>query len=432
MRKSGFAHLFAWLIVLFILVACYTGQEPAAVPDVRSNVSRETAVDVAPATLDELVAGNNRFAYDLFHAVAQEEGNLFFSPYSVSTALAMTYAGARGETAVQMADTLHYTLPQSQLHPAFNALNLQLTASDDQEEFALVIANTIWGQIDMEFRQEFLDLLAAHYGAGMHLVNFQSEAGREAASERINQWVSDATAGKITDLVDPRLFNDFTRLVLTNAIAFDGLWQQPFDGDTENAGFTLLDGSSVIVPLMQRYATITPYASGEGWQAVELAYAGGHVHMLILLPAEGQFEVFASELDAARVAEIEAALTPTDLALYLPRFEYAADLTLVETLARMGMPLALSASEADFSGMAEIPPTLYFSQVLHKAYVAVDELGTEAAAATAVEVAVGSEEVTPETMRVDRPFLFLIRDTEQGTILFLGRVVDPATLDKDG
>ncbi len=427
MIKRSYTHLFAWLVVLFILVACTAREEPATVSELQSAVSRETAPDIAPATLDDLIAGNNRFAFDLFHAVAQEEGNLFFSPYSISTALAMTYAGARGETAAQMADTLHYPLPQSQLHPAFNTLNLRLTANDDEEEFALAIANAIWSQKDEEFRQEFLDLLAAHYGAGMHLVNFQSEAGREAASERINQWVSDATDERITDLVNPKLFTSLTRLVLTNAIAFDGLWQQPFDGDTENANFTLLDGSSVRVPLMQRYATITPYASGEGWQAAEVAYQGGRTHMLILLPAEGHFERFATELDATRLAEIEAALVPTDLFLYLPRFEYAADLTLAETLADMGMPLAFSASEADFSGITEIPPTLYISHVLHKAYVAVDELGTEAAAATAVEVAVGSEDVMPETMRVDRPFLFLIRDTEQGTILFLGRVVDPAT-----
>ena len=427
MIKRMYAHLFAWLVVLFILVACTAQEEPAIISELQSDVSRETVPDIAPATLDDLVAGNNRFAFDLFHAVAQEEGNLFFSPYSISTALAMTYAGARGETAVQMADTLHYTLPQAQLHPASNALNLHLTASGDEEEFELAIANALWGQEDMEFRQEFLDLLATHYEAGIHLVNFQSEAGRVAAGRLINQWVSDATGEKVTDLVDPQRFTNLTRLVLTNAIAFDGLWQQPFDGDTENASFTLLDGRRVRVPLMQRYATITPYASGEGWQAAELAYQGGRVRMLLLLPAEGHFERFASELDTARLAEIEAALAPTDLLLYLPRFEYAADLTLAETLADMGMPLARSADEADFSGMAAIPPCLYISHVLHKAYVAVDELGTEAAAATAIEIEVGEEASVPEVMRVDRPFLFLIRDMEQGTILFLGRVVDPAT-----
>jgi len=418
------------MVVLTLLsVACTAGQEPAAALVLQSDVSRETAPDVAPSAMDKLVAGNNDFAFDLFHAVAGEDGNLFFSPYSISTALALTYAGARGETAAQMAGTLHYTLPEAQLHPAANALNLHLTASDDEEQFELTVANALWGQEDMAFRQAYVDLLSTHYGASLRPVNFQSEAGREAAAGWINQWVSDATDERITDLADPRLWDDLTLLVLTNAIAFDGLWQQPFDGDTEKAGFTLLDGSRVRVPLMQRYATITPYAAGEGWQAAELAYQGGRAHMLILLPAEGHFETFAGKLDAARLAEIEAALAPTDLLLYLPRFEYAADLELAETLADMGMPLAFSESEADFSGMAEIPPRLrlYISRVLHKAYVAVDELGTEAAGATEIEMTITGEPSVPEVMRVDRPFLFLIRDTERGSILFLGRVVNPAS-----
>ena len=151
--------------------------------------------------------------------------------------------------------------------------------------------------------------------------------------------------------------------------------------------------------------------------------------MLILLPAAGQFEAFVRELDALRVAEIEAALTPTELALFLPRFAYAADLTLSDTLSNLGMPLAFSESEADFSGMVETPPHLYISSVLHKAYLEVDETGTQAAAATAIEVEVGQENSLPEVMRVDRPFIFLIRDTEQGAILFLGCLVNPADLD---
>lgn len=424
---SGRKCLALFLVVLTSLsVACTTGQEPAANPILQSDVSRETVPDVAPSAVEALVAGNNGFAFDLFHAVVQEDGNLFFSPYSISTALAMTYAGARGETAAQMANALHHTLPQAQLHPAANALTLRLTGGDDEEQFELTMANALWGQEDMAFRQEYLDILATHYGAGVRPVDFQSEAGREAAGKRINQWVSDATGERITDLADPRRWTNLTQLVLTNAIAFDGLWQQPFDGDTENADFTLLDSSRVRVPLMQRYATVTPYASGEGWQAAEVPYQGGRAHMLILLPAEGHFERYASELDAARLAEIEAALAPTDLLLYLPRFEYAANLKLAETLADLGMPLAFSESEADFSGIAETPLPLYISHVLHKAYVVVDEAGTEAAAATAVEVEVGEEATVPEVMRVDRPFLFLIRDTEQGAILFMGRVVVPA------
>jgi serpin B len=424
---SGRKSLALFMVVLTMLsAACTAGQESAAIP---SDVSRETAPDVAPSAVEELVAGNNSYAFDLFHAVAQAEGNLFFSPYSISTALAMTYAGARSETATQMANTLHYTLSQAQLHPAANALNLHLVASDDEDPFELTIANALWGQEDMAFRQEYVDLLVTHYGAGLRPVDFQSKAGREAAAKQINRWVSDATGQRITDLADPRNWTNLTRLILTNAIAFDGLWQQPFDGNTDEADFTLLDGSSVRVPLMQRYATITPYAAGEAWQAAALAYRGERAHMLILLPAEGHFETFAGELDAARLAEIEAALAPTDLALFLPRFEYAADLELAETLADMGMPLAFSASEADFSGMAEIPPSLrlYISRVLHKAYVAVDELGTEAAGATEIEMMITGEPSVQEVMRADRPFLFLIRDAEQGTILFLGRVVNPVT-----
>jgi serpin B len=423
---SGRRYLTLVAVGLTLLIAAFTvGQEPTTARDSQGDVRRDAGPDVGPAAIGELVAGNNAFAFDLFHAIPQGEGNLLFSPYGISTALAMTYAGARGETAEQMADVLHYTLPQAQLHPALNALNQQLTATDDGEGFELTLANALWGQEDGEFRQEYLDSLAADYGARMRLVDFQSETGRRAAGERINRWVSDATAGRIPDLVDPLLFTQLTRLVLTNAITFDGLWEVPFD-DTQNAIFRPSDDSVVIIRLMQRRA-LTPYASGENWQAAELCYQGGRAHMLILLPAEGRFEEFARDLDAARVGEIAAALTPTDLALYLPRFAYAADLTLPEVLSKMGMTLAFSAGEADFSGMVKIPPRLWISQVLHKAYVSVDEQGTEAAAGTAVETVVGAESSMPaEVMLADRPFLFLIRDTEQGTILFLGRLVNPA------
>jgi serpin B len=425
MSRRIYLILIAVALTLLI-VACTAEKELAIAPDLQSEVRRDIDPDVSPTMVSELVAGNNRFAFDLFHAVAQGEDNLLFSPYSISTALAMTYAGARGETAEQMANVLHYTLSKAQLHPAFNALDQHLCETDDEESIELVLANALWGQEELGFRQEFLDLMATHYGAGMHLVNFQSEAGRRAASERINQWASDATAERISDLVDPDLLTGLTQLVVTNAITFDGLWKYPFEA-TRKANFTLLDGTTVIVPMMQRRA-ITTYAAGENWQAVELSYRGERVHMLILLPAEGQFGEFVRELDAARVAEIEAVMTPTELALFLPRFTYVADLTLSDTLNNMGMPLAFSESKADFSGMVEIPPAFYISLIQHQAYITVNEQGTEAGAATAIEVEVGQENSLPEVMRVDRPFIFLIRDTEQGTILFLGSMVNPADL----
>jgi serpin B len=409
-----------------MIVACTIEEELATGPELQSALRRETDPDVPAIMVGELVANNNRFAFDLFHAIAQGEDNIFFSPFSISTALAMTYAGARGDTAEQMANVLRYTLPQAQLHPAFNILNLHLMDTDDEKGFELVLANAIWGQEEIAFRQEFLDLMATNYDAGMRLVNFQSETGRRAAGERINQWASDATAGRISDLVNPDIFTELTRLVLINAITFDGLWEFPFE-DTRKASFMLLNGTTTNVPLMQRRAS-TVYAAGENWQAAELSYQGERAYMLIILPAEDHFEEFVRELDAALVAEIEAAMRLTELALYLPRFSYETDLTLSEPLNNMGMPQAFSENEADFSGIAESPPNLYISHILHKVYLEVDENGTEAAAATAIEIEVGEENSKPEVMRVDRPFILLIRDMEQGAILFLGCIVNPADL----
>ena len=411
--------------ILLLIVACTAGKKTPDTLDLQSEVRRDTAPDVSATMLGELVGDNNRFAFDLFQTF-QGKGNLFFSPYSISTALAMTYAGARGETAEQIADVLHYNLPQAQLHPAFNALNLSLMETDHQEGFVLVFANALWGQEGIVFLQEYLDLMAAQYGAGMHLVNFRNQAGRRYASERINQWASNATDERISDLVNPDIFTELTQLVLTNAITFDGLWEDPFD-DTSNSKFTLLDGTTVKVPLMQRRVN-TAYASGENWQAAELSYRGNRANMLILLPSEGQFEAFARELDTAHLAEIEAAMKPTELALFLPRFKYAGNLNLPEPLNKMGMPLAFSENQADFSGLVAIPPRLYISDILHKAYVEVNETGTKAAAATVVELEAGAESSIPEVMRVDRPFIFLIRDTHHGTILFLGCMMNPTDL----
>ena len=422
MYKRSFLVLITAALMI-VVVACTAKQEQATAPDLKSEVKRDTNPEVSSTMIGKLVVDNNRFAFDLFQAL-HGEGNLFFSPYSISTALAMTYAGARAETADQIANVLRYSLPPVQLHPAFNALALHLMDDDNQEGFELIFANALWGQEEMAFRQEFLDLMATHYDAGMNLVNFHSEDGRRVASERINQWVNEATDQRISDLVEPGIFTELTRLILTNAITFDGLWAYPFE-DTTNANFALLDGSTVLVPLMQR-RVVTTYAAGENWQAAALSYQGERFHMLILLPAEGQFDEFVQALDAARLADIEAAMSPTELVLYLPRFALAASLALSDPLKNMGMPLAFSESEADFSGIAEIHPGLCISQVLHKAYLEVNETGSKAAAASAVELEVGAESSVPEIMRVDRPFIFLIRDTEQGAILFLGRMENPA------
>jgi len=407
--------------VLLTLAGCGNGAEIA-----RSEKQRVTAPNVDEAYLADLVNGNSAFAFDLYQAIREESDNLFYSPYSISLALAMTYAGARGETEQQMADTLHFILSQDRLHPAFNALDLELASrgeTDDEERgrFQLNIANSIWGQVGYSFRAEFLDLLAQNYGAGLRFLDFAQET--EKSRGVINDWVSDETEGKIEDLLQPGVITPSTRLVLANAIYFNASWSYPFDEeDTRDGVFHLLDGSEVTVPMMHQTERFG-YAEGDGYQAVELPYARGEASMVILLPDAERFEEFESSLDAERLDAILQELESQSIALTMPKFTFESRLSLAKTLAEMGMPDAFSGT-ADFSGMTG-SRDLFIGAVEHKAFVSVDEAGTEAAAATAV-VMVESAPLSPPEVTIDHPFIFVIRDIETGTILFMGRIVNPA------
>jgi serpin B len=376
---------------------------------------------------EELVAGANDFAFDLYHALAAEDGNLFYSPYSISLALAMTYAGARGETEQQMADTLHFTLSQDRLHPAFNGLDLDLASrgqgarGTDEEAFRLNIVNAIWGQEDYSFLNEFLDVLARNYGAGLRLVDFEKEA--EKARVTINDWVADETEGKIEDLIPPGVINDLTRLVLTNAIYFNAAWLNPFqESATVDGPFHALDGREVQVPMMSQLASFG-YAEGEGYQAVELPYDGQELSMVIVLPDAGGFEASEGGLNADFFSSLAEDLTQRQVALTMPRFKYESSFSLKDTLTELGMPIAFL-DTADFSGMNG-EGGLYIRDVLHKAFVSVDEKGTEAAAATAVVVGDTSAPSPDVELTIDRPFVFLIRDVQTGALLFAGRLLDP-------
>jgi serpin B len=393
-----------------------------------SEKQRVTSVDVPASDLAALAEGNSAFAFDLYRTLSGEEGNLFFSPYSISLALAMTYAGARGETEQQMADTLHFDLSQEALHQAFNGLDLLLASrgegaeGKDDKGFRLNIVNAIWGQEDYEFLTGFLDVLAENYGAGLRLLDFVNEA--EESRVTINDWVSDQTEGRIEDLIPEGVIDALTRLVLTNAIYFNAAWAYPFwDYMTVDGAFHLLDGAEVTVPMMMQTESFA-YAEGEGYQAVELPYDGNELSMVVLLPEAGQFEAFEASLDAAGVDAIVDDLAYGPVALTMPKFEFESELSLVNTLAEMGMPVAFSAG-ADFSGMTG-DRSLAIAEILHKAFVSVDEEGTEAAAATAVVMKETSAPDEPVEVTMDRPFVFLIRDIETGAILFVGRVMDPA------
>jgi len=424
MEKSKGVRLVTMAILMAMLgtlvAGCAKGEAQAQV--IQSKAQREGAPNVAPADVEALVAGNSAFAFDLYQALADEGGNLFFSPFSISAALAMTYAGARGETEQQMAHTLHFALPQERLHSAFNALDAALVGRDQGEDFQLRIANALWGQTGYSFLEAFLDALAVNYGAGLRLLDFAADP--EGARQAINDWVSEQTEERIKDLIPQGGVDAATRLVLANAIYFFGEWANPFDASrTRDGVFHTLDGREAQVPMMRMpEPEALPYLGGDGYQVVELPYQGEEISMLILAPDEGRFKEFQAGLDARFAQTVVEGLAPRRVDLTLPKFSYESEFSLARRLAAMGVPDAFGA--ADFSGM-DGSQNLFISDVFHKTFVAVDEAGTEAAAATAV-VVVGSLPMVDVTLTIDRPFVFLIRDRETGSILFLGRVVAPS------
>jgi len=420
--------VFLYVLMAALILGLAACAQPAAGDVIKSDKPRVTSPNVDEADLATLVEGNSTFAFDLYQAIRESDGNLFYSPYSISLALAMTYAGAQGETAQQMADTLQFVLSRDRLHPAFNALDLELARrgegaeGKDGEGFRLNIVNAIWGQKDYEFLSEYLDLLAENYGAGLRVLDFASAP--EESRITINNWVSDQTEGRIEDLIPQGVINALTRLVLTNAIYFNAAWQYPFEEDmTEDGPFYLLDGGEVTVPMMRQTETFG-YAEGDGYQAVELLYDGGELSMIILLPQTGQFDTFEGSLDAQQVDGIIGSLEHRQVTLAMPKFEFESQFSLREALAAMGMPVAFSGG-ADFSGMTG-NRDLFIADVVHKAFVSVDEAGTEAAAATAVVMATAMPPDETIEVNVNHPFVFLIHDIETGAILFIGRVVNPS------
>ena len=408
---------------------------PTAMRASRSSITRDKSPEADASNITALIGGNAAFAFDLYQALNDSGGNLFFSPHSISMALAMAYGGARGDTQRQIAKTLHFDLPQDQLHPAFNALDLSLTGQTSEEEgdgFLLSMASSVWAQEGYGFLPNYLNTLALNYGEEVRPVDFRS--ARNAARARINDWVANETQERITNLISPDAITDVTRLVLANAVYFKAEWRSAFDERaTTNRPFHLFDGGERDVPMMRQQEDLR-YGSGDEYQAVELAYEGGDFAMTIVLPDSGRSREFEKSLDYEAVQEILDGLDYELVRLTLPRFEMESAFSLSDTLADLGMPDAFDDTVANFSGIdgrlcvagGEI--CLLISEVLHKAFISVDEAGTEAAAATAViigetrAVAVGPE---PVEMVIDRPFLFIIRHLETGAILFVGRVLDP-------
>jgi serpin B len=389
-----------------------------------------SAAEASPVAADDqatAVAGDNEFAVALYGQLRGQSGNLFFSPESVSTALAMTYAGARGDTAAEMAKTLRFTLPPERLHPAMGALLTGLNAPHDA--YQLSVANALWAEQDYKVLDAFLKLTESDYGAGFHRVDFKGAS--EAARLTINQWVEQKTNDKIKDLLQPGVVSPATRLVLTDAIYFKAEWQTQFESSaTENEDFHLSAAQTVKAPLMRRTGSYK-YFDGGTFQILELPYKSGELSMIVFLPKDlDGLAAFEKSLTAYSVRQWMSRLQPaSSVIVTFPKFKVTKQLELGSTLSAMGMPKAFDKNAADFSGMTG-DRELFISAVIHKAFIDVDEAGTEAAAATAVvmrALAMRAPDRTPPLeFRADHPFVFLIRDNRSGGILFMGRVADPA------
>jgi serpin B len=368
--------------------------------------------------------GNNAFAVELYGQLRKQNGNLFFSPESISTAFAMAYAGARGDTASEIAKALHFTLPPERLHPAMGALLANLNAAHDG--YQLRVADALWAEKDYTFLDDYLKLTSTDYGAGFNRVDFKGAP--DAVRLTINQWVEQQTADKIKDLLQPGVLTPAMRLVLTNAIYFKGNWQTQFDkAQTRDEDFHLSAAQTVKAPLMNLQGRFN-YFNGGTFQVLEIPYKSGDLSMIVFLPNDvNGLSALEQSLTASSTQQWLGQLRPgSKVILTLPRFKMTQQFELAGTLGAMGMPQAFEKNVADFSGMTG-KRDLWISAAIHKAFVDVNEEGTEAAAATGIvmrSMAVTREQ-PPIVFRADHPFLFLIRDNRSGGILFMGRVTDP-------
>jgi serpin B len=370
-----------------------------------------------------LAEGNNAFAIDLYGQLRKRDGNLFFSPESISTAFAMAYAGAHGSTASEMAATFHFTLPPDLFHPAMGALLTSLNAA--HPGYQLRVANALWAEKDFHFLDDFLKLTKDDYAAGLHQVDFKSAP--EAVRSTINQWVEQQTDDKIKNLLPAGSLTPATRLVLTNAIYFKGDWQTQFDkASTKVEDFHLSSAQTIQAPLMHLQGRFS-YFKGDSFQALDIPYKSGELSMIVLLPIEaGGLPALEQSMTSANAQKWFSQMrSASKVILTLPKFTMTQQFELGGTLGAMGMRQAFERS-ADFSAMTG-SPDLWISAAVHKAFIDVNEEGTVAAAATGIvmrSMAMAREE-PPIVFRADHPFLFLIRDNRSGGILFMGRVTDP-------
>jgi serine protease inhibitor len=389
--------------------------------------------------IQEVVDANNQFAFDLYHEFdSQENGNMFYSPYSISTALVMTYEGAKGQTADEISSVFHF--PEKDiLRP--NSAAIYNGLNEKNQEYELKTGNALWAQYDYEFLDEYMNNVEKYYGGKATNLDFAKET--EKSRQTINSFIEEQTNGKIKDLIPKEVLSPMTRLVLTNAIYFKGTWEWEFDkSDTQERDFKITPENVVKTEMMHMSPDEANfnYMETEKMQMIELPYKGDELSMLILLPRQEKelnwrtgeiinynYSIEDIEFNYEKFNEYKSEMKETNLdSIYLPKFEFDSKYFMAKNLENLGMPKAFIPGGADFSGM-DGTNYLFISDVIHQAYVKVDEQGTEAAAATAVvmEITSAGPEMQPPTFNADHPFIFIIQEKDTGNILFLGKVNDP-------
>ena len=414
MKKIIFPIALTFILLQGLLTSCSSGKR----------ATEETAIENEENIPIEM--RNNQFAFDLFKAInLSHDENLVISPFSISAALAMTYAGADGTTAEEMAKTLHFYSGQERFHKDFSAwMNAIIERGEVKDK--LEVANSLWPQEDYPFRNDFINLIKEFYDSALFKVNYRGD--REQIKQRINTWVEDNTNQLIKNLIKPGVLTDDTRLVLVNAIYFLSDWKIAFDEKvTHSAPFYITPEKTVNVPLMYMEDDLQ-YADTENFQVLELEYEGGDFSMVVVLPAKGtNINNFIDDFDVETFIQTLGKMEKQKVEVYLPSFKVRSNFDLEKLLAEMGMPEAFS-NKADFGRMTDLQD-LKIDKVIHEAFIDVNEEGTEAAASTAVVIIRKSAMVDPPektTFRADRPFVYAIKDNSTQSVLFMGKTLNPA------
>jgi len=371
------------------------------------------------STISEIISGNNEFSFEFYHLVSEGKDNVFFSPLSISTAFAVVYEGTKGKTTQEIGDTFGFPKEDSQRRSSFNHILNNLTESGSDS--TLKIANALWLAQGFQPLSDFVDTSKTYYDSKISNVNFKTDEGVNI----INQWVREKTENKIEKLIEPGSTNELTRLILTNAIYFNGTWVKSFEEKaTRDAEFKISLENSVLVPMMWLRETKFNYTENENTQILEMPYQGNKISMIILLPKKVDgIQSLEDSLTMENFLKWKENFSQRSMEVYLPKFTFETSYNLKDDLQKMGINEAFDQNKADFSGLT--PEKLFIEFAIHKAFVEVNEMGTEAAAVTGIGISATSEETDPPVFNADHPFIFIIQDNETGNILFMGRVMNP-------